>query len=230
VCCRCDRHTRQNLDRPSTQFVEDSTPPSLQSTLLVRPVPEPVVRRGKDPRLRCQDERQRTPAVPAVRVVEVPLRVGAEQRANVVETLRAALCTSLIGVQSLHGTVLSFQHNHCNQQEEEGETTPARRRSIGLVVGLDPVVLRTATRHTAVTRSRQCCNRGDSEDPQCPSRTLDFWPMSGVGRGRVVLSRIVAQLGTVARSSISASRRLANGPKLVQMLASKDTFGRRRVQ
>ena len=116
VGCRCDRDTSQNLDRPSSQVVQEATPPSFQSPLLVRPMPEPVRSSGKDPRLRCQYDRQRTPAVPAVRVVDVPFRVGAEQRANVVETLRAAFRT-LIGVQSLHGTVLSFGHNHCNHMK-----------------------------------------------------------------------------------------------------------------
>ena len=136
VGCRCDRDTSQNLDRPSSQVVQDATPPSFQSPLLVRPMPEPVRSSGKDPRLRCQYDRQRTPAVPAVRVVEVPLHVGAEQRANVVETLRAAF-PMLIGVQSLHGTVLSFRHNHCNQHVDELRTTPARRSLIGSAIGLD---------------------------------------------------------------------------------------------
>jgi hypothetical protein len=53
---RLDRDTRQNLDRPSSQLVEEPTPPSFQSPLLVRPMREPVLRGGKDPRLCCQDD------------------------------------------------------------------------------------------------------------------------------------------------------------------------------
>ncbi len=112
---RRDRNTRQNLDRPSCQLVEESAPPSLQCPLLVRRVPEPVQRSGKDPRLRYQDDRERAPAVPAIGVEEVPPGVGAKQRANVFKTHRAALRRLVHrGVHSLQGSVSPSprHHNH----------------------------------------------------------------------------------------------------------------------
>ena len=87
---RGDRDARQNLDRPFGQLAEEPIPPSLQSPLLVRPMPESVQEGGKDSRLRHQHDRQRAPAVAAFGVVEVPVEVGKKQVAHALGTRRAA--------------------------------------------------------------------------------------------------------------------------------------------
>ena len=89
-------------------------------------------------------------------------------------------------------------------------TTPSRAQ-VHPVPQLRRPPLIVATPHSALMgRPRSAATGVKTSGSVMPSRTLDFWPMFGVGRGRLC-SRCGGSTRTVARSSTSVSRQLVNG-------------------